>query len=661
MAEKTLKIYASGSAVVKSSAPKTHFSASQMEELAADTNKYLVVVFDAVPSAYQFCRLNEKYVDGYIYTLDVDGTQQLKIKRIDSEFDIDTVTLDDISDEAWLFGSGIKLYSTSGAGYKEFGTSDSGDVLPALRNGILVYSVYRKSLIVHTASGSNPPYFELTVDTADKVGLYITAASPTSGYIDRTKESVFRWSARPDGECYADVVQSGGMLVWQVGDNGEAHSIDVGTATSCTVPANTFPAATADIRWQVQLQANSGVETVSKWYSITTADATPAAKTQSPINTILDGSVESTFRWTHTTATGTAQTAYDLQYSTDGSTWVDMASGSGSETSAVIPAGTFPAGTIYWRVRTYNQDAVASEWSDAAEIIVISAPGTPGVTVEEASPRPVLQWSSLGQQGFEVEIGNYHSGVTFGADQRWQCPELLEDGEYIARVRVINTYGLWSDWGAAPMTISHTAGAAITLYAEVSHTADLSWNTDGAYDRYMILRDGVPIGRTKDRSFRDDKSIGSVTYQIVGLPAEGWDYGVSDLASVHVSTDTLMLCDLTTGEWHELRLTDQQHRTITEALTQTVARVNLSGRAYPVAEKTPWRNRSVTVTWAGVDTDTLSTYDALLGKKVVVKTPGGRMAYGIVDSLQRIESVFYTTYSAELWQLDDTEVIDYDP
>ena len=408
--------------------------------------------------------------------------------------------------------------------------------------------------------------------------------------------------------------------------------------------------------------ANSGKSVTSDWYTLTTADAACSAEIESPDSVILDGAAANTFAWRHIISTGTQPTGYDLQKSSDGASWTALKSETNTAAvRAVIPADTLPAGTLYWRVRTYNADGTAGSWSDAAQVIVIAPPAQPGVTAQEESPRPVLQWTSTGQQGYEVEIGDYRSGTVFGPDQRWRCPEILPDGQYVARVRVVNTYGLWSDWGSTPLTVSHTAGAAITLQASAGHKAELSWSTSGAYDRYIVLRDGKPIAKVKARSYTDHRSMGAVSYQVMGLPAEGYDYGRSNAVACEISAGTLMLCDLDAGEWHTLRLSDQQHRQFTESLTQTVTRVSLAGRAYPVAEKTPWHDRSISITWAHNDPLLLAKYDALEGKAVCIKTPGGRMVCGILDSLQRTEGVFYTAYSATVWQLDDSEVIDYDP
>lgn len=660
MAEKTLTIEAAGSAKVKSTVPKTHFDADPGEYLDK-RGQYIIVTFDPVPTAYQYCRFSNG-ADLSVYMLDCDRDRDIRADGIEAPVSIDTVTYSDIERHYSDFGK-LSLRRSDGSGYKTIYCKYDYRLPDALHNGILLYDYLGYDdpvLIARTTASNSPPYMEILIDTADKVGLYITAASPTSGYVDRAKATTFSWRAVPDGDCYGTVSQSGGLFVWRVGSDGESHSVSVGTASSVTIPALTFPAAAAEIQWQVQLQANSGTETVSKWYKIATVDAVPTAKVVSPASTILDGAADNIFVWSHRTATGSAQTAYELQYSTDNSSWTALKSGTGADTSTAIPANALPGGTVYWRVRTANQDAVKSEWSDAAELIVVAPPQAPGVTIAEASPRPVLQWSALGQQGFEVQIGSYSSGTIFGTEQSWRCPELLQDGSYAARVRIVNSYGLWSDWGAAPLTIAHTPGAAITLSAETDHAVHLCWQTTGAYAYYIVTRDGTPIASTRERSYTDNRSIGSTAYQVIGFPADGWDYGVSQLLTCSVEVETVMLCDLDADDWMALGISDQQHRTVSESLTQTVARVNLSGRTYPVLEKTPWRNRSISINWAGVDPDELDRYDGLLGKEVVVKTPGGRMVYGLMESLQRSESTFYTVYSADIWQLDDTGVVGYD-
>lgn len=659
MAEKTITLYGAAAAVVKGSAPATHFSAGAEVTLDTGEDLKLLIAFAAPDAAYRYCRLSKYDNELQVYVSAApEGSRQVGVycASLLNPVEMSTVTYQNVQEQG--FG---ELEIPSWDDPPIYTVGNAADKL-ALRNGVVLDAIGSNRLrSVETPSGIHKPYLKIVVDTADVVGLALASAAPSAGYVDRTAAVEFRWSAVPDGDCYGEVAQTAATFRWRQGASGTVHEISCGTVGSCTVPANTFPGTNA-LQWQVTVTANSGKSVTSDWYTLTTADAACSAEIESPDSVILDGSAANTFVWRHIISTGTQPTGYDLQKSTDGASWTALKSETNTAAvSAVIPADTLPAGTLYWRVRTYNADGTAGSWSDAAQVIVIAPPAQPGVTVQEESPRPVLQWTSTGQQGYEVEIGDYRSGTVFGPDQRWRCPELLPDGQYVARVRVVNTYGLWSAWGSTPLTVSHTAGAAITLQISAGHKAELSWSTSGAYDRYIVLRDGKPIAKVKARSYTDHRSLGAVTYQVMGLPAEGYDYGRSNAVTCEISAGTLMLCDLDAGEWHALGLSDQQHRQFTESLTQTVTRVSLAGRAYPVAEKTPWHDRSISITWAHNDPLLLAKYDALEGKAVCIKTPGGRMVCGILDSLQRTEGVFYTAYSATVWQLDDSEVIDYDP
>ena len=86
--------------------------------------------------------------------------------------------------------------------------------------------------------------------------------------------------------------------------------------------------------------------------------ATPIA----PRSTRLDGTEAINFAWSVSDTWG-AQTGAQLQWSTDNAEWTDLASVSGSGTTWTAPALTFPAGTVYWRVRAKNEFNVWGPWS----------------------------------------------------------------------------------------------------------------------------------------------------------------------------------------------------------------------------------------------------------------------------------------------------------
>ena len=84
---------------------------------------------------------------------------------------------------------------------------------------------------------------------------------------------------------------------------------------------------------------------------------------------------------------------------------------------------------VYWRVRTYNTDGTAGNWSDAAEIIVVAAPPAPVVLITSgAAPRVSISWQSTDQQAWEAEINGISSGIIYGVAKAWRMPDYLPDG-----------------------------------------------------------------------------------------------------------------------------------------------------------------------------------------------------------------------------------------
>ena len=229
------------------------------------------------------------------------------------------------------------------------------------------------------------------------------------------------------------------------------------------MPAGTFTAD--EIQWRVTVTA-AGQTKTSAWYTLSTVDQLPEAVPVSPIGGFVDGTQAVDFVWQHIIATGTAQTKVDLQTSADGAQWTTLRTVATAQQQLTIPADTLSAGTLHWRVRTYNSDGAAGSWSSAVQTTVIAAPPAPVVTVADSSPRPLIQWQSSGQQAYEVMIDDAVVISAYGVTQSYRADAYLTDGQHTVRVRVQNQYSLWSAWGALAITVANTAGSAITLTAD---------------------------------------------------------------------------------------------------------------------------------------------------------------------------------------------------
>lgn len=541
-----------------------------------------------------------------------------------------------------------------------------------LRNGFL-FAFSRggegqaSEAIFYGAKSSYKPFLECEYSD-DNVGIKAEKFAPSSGaFVNRTQKNTFTWESADDTDltqtCFAEIKQTSAVFEWRVKNASTSNTISVsGATTACTVPANTFPSGT--IEWRVKVTANSGTETTSAWQEITTTDVTPTAKPVSPSGIVIDATIVNRFSWQHIISTGTPQSKADLQWSADGTTWNTLATVTGENQFYDVPANTFTSGTKYWRVRTYNTDGTASEWSDKAEFIAINAPSAPSIVIQSTGPRPRITWQTSEQEAYQLTLSNgYASGTVYGTEKAWRSPVYLADGSYTVRVRVQNKYGMWSEWSAAALPISHTEGEAITLSADASHEAALTWQTAGSYDFYLVERDGAAIARTVQKEYIDHTSIGSVTYRVRGCYADSDNYGVSNSDTAEILPETNMICDLETGVWLEMRLSETQLRTNRTTFAAGVSTVHLAGLAYPIEERSEQRDRALSVAcaWPHAQRAAALALEALVGRVVCLKDHYGNMVIGSLPSLESNCDEFMRRYSFTVSHTNREEAITLDP
>ena len=554
----------------------------------------------------------------------------------------------------------------------QYNAAEKNGLEHGLRNGFLFAFItggegHASEAIFYGAKSSYKPFLECEYSN-DNVGIKAENFAPSSGaFVNRTQKNTFTWDTTDDTDltqtCFAEIKQTSAVFEWRVKNASTSKTISVsGSTTSCTVPANTFPSGT--LEWRVKVTANSGTTTTSTWQEITTTDVTPTAKPVSPSGIVIDATIANRFSWKHIISTGTPQSKADLQWSADGTTWNTLATVTGKNQYYDVPANKFTSGTKYWRVRTYNTDNTASEWSDKAEFIAINAPSAPSIVIQSTGPRPRITWQTSEQEAYQLTLSSgYASGTVYGTEKAWRSPVYLADGSYTIRVRVQNKYGMWSEWSAAALPVSHTEGEAITLSAGASHEAALTWQTAGSYDFYLIERDGVAIGRTVQKQYIDHTSIGSVTYRVRGCYADSDNYGLSNAVTAEILPDTAMICDLESGTWQRLPLSETILRTNRISRAATSSTVHLSGLAYPVAERTEFRDMAVQISCAFTAKNRAAALalEALVGRLVCAKTTQGDMATGYLIALEKNADAIMSRYSFEIQNIHREEAITLDP
>ena len=655
----TLTLQAVQSAATLYSQPTTTFNTETEYSSDALNNRAfykMYVSFQPIPAAYQFQKVET--IISYLYYRSLYSPAHTEtvgsVDPISKSFDASTLNYQNAPGRIGGSSYSLYLYKT---GYDSKSWVDAfNSFSKILRCGLMtdVSSWYA----VQSSRSANPPYLEVSIGD-EIIGLTISNAAPSNGSIVAANSNVFSWKEAASGTCYAEISRTSAKFRWRKSASDTVKEIAVpGTATSITIPANTFSGDS--IQWQLSVTANSGVTTTSDWMTLSLTDVDSTAVAVAPDRAVLDGSSSNVFKWEHVISTGTAQTKAELQQSTDGSTWTALATVTGAANTWTAPAGTFTSGTKYWRVRTYNSKGAAGAWSAATQFIVLAAPATPPVSIVSTEPRPEIRWQSDEQQAYQVEIdGVYASGTRFGTGKTWKAPFYLADGNYTVRVRVQNEYGFWSPWGTAALPVTNVPGGAITLTAEGGIEAALSW-TPGSFDYYLVYRDGVAIAKVTEPSYTDAASIGGVRYQVRGCYDNSDNYSLSEAAEVTVSTDKVRLYDMERGEWLHFLYDSSAHRSTGLSLSQDIQYVQLSGHTYPVAERSEFKSRALRITCVCADDAERQALRALLGHLTCCKTPEGNMTIGYPASISESSDDFFSTYSFTIEQIDRKEEIDLD-
>lgn len=638
---------------ISASFPSTNFSTESVY-VAGDANGLSDILFSfaAPPEAARFKAIENVTVYVNYQVSFSTLAQSITWYYLRGPFNEKTVTY---NNKPSYGGTKLSVYVSS-AGYKTVVSTTTSLASYVLKYGIMIATNYYWAF--QSTRSSNPPYatFRYTDET---VGLAISNTSPSRGSIVAANSNTFSWRESVNGYCYADVSRTSAKFRWRKSASDTVKEIDVpGTATSITIPANTFSGDS--IQWQISVTANSGVTTTSDWMTLSLTDVESTAVAVAPDRAVLDGASDNVFKWEHIISTGTAQTKAELQQSTDSSTWTALATVTGAANTWTAPAGTFTSGTKYWRVRTYNSKGAAGAWSAATQFIVLAAPATPPVSIVSTEPRPEIRWQSDEQQAYQVEIdGVYASGTRFGTGKTWKAPFYLADGSYTARVRVQNEYGFWSPWGTATLPVVNVPGGAITLTAEGGIEAALSW-TPGSFDYYLVYRNGVAIAKVTEPSHTDAASIGGVRYQVRGCYDNSDNYSLSEAVEITVGTDNVRLYDMERGEWLHFLYDSSAHRSTGLSLSQDIQYVQLSGHTYPVAERSEFKSRALRIACVCADDAERQSLRALLGHLTCCKTPEGNMIIGYPASITENSDDFFSTYSFTIEQIDRKEEINID-
>lgn len=474
----TVNLKANATGVARVSTPSQSYTPGS-EYVIENQNDQIFFTFAQPSSSYNY-NVIEKVAFCANKTDSTTYSVQLKISAVKKSFNISSVT---INNSPAVDTSRVDVISISASPSEKeisnrLGFNDAwAQVITNGLRAVPYSSTYVGQAVYTSASALYAPFLKVTFSDT-KVHLEPTG-SPRSGYVDPRADITLRWSNSrvPAFEpSMAEPTQLIAIVTWkEADDETTVHQLQTSTETSVTIPADTW-ALNKNYMWKVAVTDEGGTTTDSGWYTLTTTEpqATPPTLVE-PDGVTLDGSEPIQFRWIDN-GRGTYK-GTDISISGDnGASWGDPIFVGEGLTSYAMPGNTLTAGNKLWRARSYNPSMTPGEWSESLPFTVIAPPLTPYMEVTSVSPRPVVTWESDEQLAYQVQMGSYDSGLRFGLDHTFQCPEFLPDGQTTIRVRVMNQYNLWSDWANTSINIENKPGFSTpTLTVAQSQDALLSW------------------------------------------------------------------------------------------------------------------------------------------------------------------------------------------
>lgn len=481
-------------------------------------------------------------------------------------------------------------------------------------------------------------------------------SSPVSGYVNPREATSFGWSYATDSGSVAD---GSTVLHWR--EQGASSWTDVQAASganSLTIAANTFSPLKV-YEWYLSGEDTYGYASSTTVYSFSTSAAQITSNPISPINSIENKNEAITFEWDFASQDSAPASACTLQYKhTSDSSWTTIQSFNTGVKTYDVPASTFDAGAIEWRVIPYNIDGVEGT-ATVASFISYGAPVAPTVYTNGA-PFLTINWQAEEQESYQIMVDDESFGPYFGTEKNFVLPDYLPDGSHTVKVRVMGVYGLWSNWGTTDVTIANQPGEEIILTQVGGVDCLLSWGTVETETDFRIYRDGKQIGKTDKNEFNDRLVLGEHTYKVIDRLDDG-NYSVSDEVTVTMVVAETMIAALDGGEW--LPITYSLKDSSDPQFQETVETVysHFYGNVYPSAFISGYQesNMSFSAVFLYNQAEEEAKFLSLFGKPVILKFKSGAVFIGILDNWSRqARKEYWTGYTFTLRRVDWEDFVD---
>nr|DAL06283.1 MAG TPA: Interferon alpha/beta receptor 1, Interferon I interferon signaling complex [Caudoviricetes sp.] len=529
-----LKIYASDSAVLRYDTPNANYHSSDLLD-GYDRQDEMILTF--APTEMQITKIRYHKITAitwYIYGQNKksSGTSGLHINPLKSTVDLAAVTYATKPDADRTTSWAVFAEASEAAGYKNGTKKENAETLRKLFNfGAYVTADY--GIVAQTAKGTYKPYIE--IDYEDETAtpyIYPTEEGTRASEKDQTLGWTWAWGA---GENYGDPQISGFAVLWRTKGTSTTHTITAGAGQKhVTVEAGTFPVG--KIEWAVRATTDQGATSTSKWSEF--AVENPKVTYMSPgSGAYTPKHVAALFTWDvqqqdwYSPASITPASA-TLQWRVTGDATVHSITVSGSKTSYTVPANTFAAESVDWRVTATTAGGLTatSEWITltTTEAKPTARTVSPVGIVIDATIVNRFEWEHIietGTQQSKADLQKSDDGTTWytlatvsGSDLYYDVPaDTFSSGTKYWRVRTYNTDATPSDWsGRAEFIAINSPSTPAIAVKSTGGRPNITWQSTEQEAYQLTLSDGYATGTVfgTAKEWRAPRYLADGTYTV---------------------------------------------------------------------------------------------------------------------------------------------------
>lgn len=331
--------------------------------------------------------------------------------------------------------------------------------------------------------------------------------------------------------------------------------------------------------------------------TLTYSEYVPQTKTIYPKDVYARQGEAIEFSWNYSSQSDAALASSKIEYSKNGTSFTALAEVTEAVSSYRYEGDALGKSDTYWRVTVKDTNGTTAV-SDVSGFYIIGKPDTPVITGTSNDAKPVIRWNAVEQSAYEIEV--YQNGVLCESEKKsvrtaeYQCKKFYSNGKFTVKIRVMNSFELWSDTASKVLTLAAPACAKPDITLTVSGMdVIVTTQAEGTCYLYRTIGGTTEMVKTFERS-AVDTTIPSATVAEYFIRKYDGGYADSESKAAQVEIDGFVIdC---AGQRVIAKYSDDVNLDFSETIDTEAVTVLYAGREYPCMEAGEHKTRMITRT-----------------------------------------------------------------